>query len=341
MSWSRRALACGLGLLLVEFAAPGPAVALDEVTLGIGGEARAEHGGYYEAVAYGIYRNRYDLEVTVRRVDPPVDPAGLLVARELDFSVGGNSFQQFDLARNNAGVVSVAAFFQKDPAALLAHPGAGVARLEDLRGRTLFMSDHDRRTLWPWLRKRYRLDDGQVKPYAQDLGPFLAEPGSVLAGDVASAGLAVAKQGGFEPAVILPANDTYCTYPALIQTSWQLVRENPDLVQRFVDATIEGWYRYLYDDNARADALIKAANAEMTDDRLASALGAMKRHGLVDSGDALMMGVGAMNGGRWVNSMKNTIGWTRPTKPPFDRMYSLQFVNQGHGLYLEETLIGE
>src|SRR3712207_877663 len=99
MSWSRRTLAWGLGLLLTGFAAPGPALALDEITVGIGGEARAEHGGYYEAVAYGIYRDKYDLEVTVRRVDPPVDPAGSLATRELDFSVGGNSFQQFGLAR--------------------------------------------------------------------------------------------------------------------------------------------------------------------------------------------------------------------------------------------------
>ena len=81
MSWSRKTLACGLGLLLTGFAAPGPAVALDEITVGIGGEARAEHGGYYEAVAYGIYRDKYDLEVTVRRVDPPVDPAGSLATR--------------------------------------------------------------------------------------------------------------------------------------------------------------------------------------------------------------------------------------------------------------------
>ena len=112
------------------------------------------------------------------------------------------------------------------------------------------MSDQSQRTFWPWLQRRYRLGEGQLRPYSGDPGPFLDDPASVLVGDVIAETFAIASRGGFEPVVLLPANDVYYTYNGTVQTSSRLVHDQPELVQRFVDATIEGWYRYLYDDNA-------------------------------------------------------------------------------------------
>src|SRR2546427_8728563 len=83
----------------------------------------------------------------------------------------------------------------------------------------------------------------------------------------------------------------YSSYATTIETSWKLVNEKPDVVQRFVNATIEGWYSYLYGDPTPAHGLIKKDNPEMTDDQIAYSLAAMKRHGLVDSGDADKLGI--------------------------------------------------
>jgi NitT/TauT family transport system substrate-binding protein len=341
MGWiariSRLAIAVLLSVLTVG--ETGRAGTLDPITIGTSKPAGAEQGGYYAAIASGSYR-KYGLDVTIRRLEPGTDPAELLVTGEIDFSIDGNSFEQVELVTNDVPVISVAAIFQKDPIAVLAHPGAGMSRFEDLRGRTLFMSDQSQRTLWPWLQRRYRLGEGQLRPYSGDPGPFLNDPASVLVGDVIAETFAIASRGGFEPVVLLPADDVYYTYNSTIQTSWRLVHEQPDLLQRFVDATIEGWYRYLYDDNARTNALIKADNGDMADDRLAFGLRAMQKHGLVDSGYALSMGIGAMAGGRWGNFYKATLGRSYHGLPAFDRLYTLQFVNQGHGLAIKEALLG-
>jgi NitT/TauT family transport system substrate-binding protein len=333
----------GVVAMLAALVGAGPgggAAAREALTLGVGSPAGPRHGGYYEAIAYGIYR-KYGLEVAIRPIEPPGDPALLVAAGEVDFCIDGNSFQQLDLVEKGIGVVTIAAVFQKDPMAVLAHPGAGLARLEDLRGRTLFVSDQGRRTVWPWLQSRYRLSEAQVQSHDGDPAPFLADPGSVVIGDVIAESFAIRGSGGIEPVVLLPANDIYFTYDGTVQAASRRVERDAELVQRFVDATIEGWYRYLYDDNARANALIEAANGEMTDDRLAQALAIIKKYGLVDSSHALAMGIGAMDGGHWKNFYKATLARPSDEDPPFDRLYSLQFVNQGHGLALKETLLSE
>lgn len=167
----------------------------------------------------------------------------------------------------------------------------------------------------------------------------MAEPASVLLGNVVAETFSLATRGATRPVVLLPANDVYYTYNGTVQTSSRLVRDEAELVQRFVDATIEGWYRYLYDENTRANALIESANGEMTADRLAVALTAIKKYGLVDSSHAATMGIGAMDGGRWGNFCKPRLARWHGA-PPFDRLYTLQFVNQGHGLALKEALLG-
>ena len=294
------ALARGMAIELVAAVAAGPTAALDALTVGTSRPAGVEQGGYYEAIAAGSYR-KYGLDVAIRRLVPGTDPAELLAAGEIDFSIDGDSYEQLALAVAGVPVVSVAAIFQKDPVAVLAHPGARVSRFEDLRGRTLFMSDRSRATLWPWLQRRYRLGEEQAKPATGDLAPFLADPASVQVGDVIDETFAIAASGEAPPVVLLPANDVYYTYNGTVQATSRLVHDDPELVQRFVDATIEGWYRYLYAEDAGANALIKAANTAMTDDRLAHRLTMIKKHGLVDSSHALSMGIGAMDGGHWVN----------------------------------------
>jgi NitT/TauT family transport system substrate-binding protein len=135
------------------------------------------------------------------------------------------------------------------------------------------------------------------------------------------------------------ADAGYDTYSTTIETSWRLVRENPDLVQRFIDATAEGWASYLYGDPSKANALIKADNAEMTDDQIAFSINAMKEYGIVDSGDALAHGIGAMTKERWESFFKKSVGWgVYPASLPLDKAYTLQFVNKGAGLELKKQL---
>ena len=121
----------------------------------------------------------------------------------------------------------------------------------------------------------------------------------------------------------------------MIETRRELVEKRPDLVQRFVDASIIGWYNYLYGDSRAANALIKRHNPEMTDEFIAYSIAKMKEFGIVDSGDATTLGIGAMTDAR-MKRFYDTMVRVGVTKPSLDiaKSYTLQFVNKKVGLDL-------
>ena len=327
-------------LAAVATTAPGgrPAAAADKLTFGTNWKAEAEHGGFYEAVADGTYA-RHGLEVTIRQGGPQVNHSQLLAAGRIDLNMGGNLFEQFNFTQNDIPMVTVAAIFQKEPQVIIAHPE--VTDFAGLKGKTIFIGSDGRLTFWLWLKQTYGLQDGQLRPYNFSAAPFLADKNSAQQGYATSEPFAIQKEGGFKPSVLVMADHGYDTYATTIETSARLVREKPDVVQRFVDASIEGWYNYLYGDPAPANALIKKDNPEMTDDQIAFSIQAMKEYGIVDSGDALKEGIGTMSQARWASFFKKAVGWgTYPAGLPLDRMYTLAFVNHGHGVDLKRKLTG-
>lgn len=336
-----RGTSIGALAALLALAVITPAWALDQVTFGTNWKAQAEHGGFYQAVADGTYE-RHGLAVTIRQGGPQVNHAQLLAAGRIDFNMGGNLFEQFNFTQSNIPMVTVAAIFQKEPQVLLAHPDSGIDGFEDLAGKTIFISNDGRQTFWLWLKQVYGLKDEQVKPYTFNPAPFLADQNSVQQGYVTSEPFAIQQQGGFEPVTLLMADAGYDTYSTTIETSWKLVEENPDLVQRFINATAEGWYTYLYGDNKAANDLIKQDNPEMTDEQIAFSIAAMKKYGIVDSGDALTNGIGAMTKERWESFFAKAAAWgVYSSDLPLDRAYTLKFVNHGHGLDLRRKLTGQ
>jgi NitT/TauT family transport system substrate-binding protein len=145
----------------------------------------------------------------------------------------------------------------------------------------------------------------------------------------------VEKQGGFKPNVFLLADQGYSTYATLIEARRDMVEKSPDLVQRFVDASAVGWYHYLYGDNKKANEAIKKDNPEMTDDQIAFSIAKMKEYGIVDSGDTLKLGIGAMTDAR-VKDFFDKMVKTGIVKPDTDykKAFTTQFVNKGVGIEL-------
>src|SRR5205823_13409714 len=132
--------------------------------------------------------------------------------------------------------------------------------------------------------------EAKVKPYTSNPQPFLADKRSALQGYLTSEPYAIEKQAHFWPKIFLLADHGFDSYSTLIETRRDLVAKRPDVVQRFVDASIIGWMNYLYRDNRAANALIKKQNPEMTDELLAYSIATMKQYGIVDSGDAATLG---------------------------------------------------
>jgi NitT/TauT family transport system substrate-binding protein len=328
-----RALTIG-ALALLAAPAPASAQTLDKVTFGTNWVAEAEHGGFFQAVADGTYKS-YGLDVTIVPGGPNVNNGILLVAGKLDFYMSANTLKSFDAVTNNVPLVTVAAIFQKDPQVFLVHPNPKVTKLEDLKPLTIFISKEGVAGYFQWMKNEFGFSDAKVKPYTFNAQPFLADKNSAMQGYVTSEPFVVEKQAGFKPTLILLADYGFNGYSTLIETRRELVDKKPDLVQRFVDASIVGWYNYIYGDNKRANDLIKKLNPEMTDDVLAYSTAKMKAYGIVDSGDSLRDGIGAMTEAR-IASFFDKMSRAGVVKRDIDfrKAYTLQFVNKGVGLNL-------
>ena len=329
LATSARALVVAAALTV-----PAAAQAPDKVSFGTNWVAEAEHGGFYQAVADGTYA-KYGLDVTIVPGGPQVNNRILLPVGQIDFFMSANSLQSFDAVAQNVPTIAVAAIFQKDPQVLIAHPEQGIEKLEDLKNLTLFVSKEGMVTYFQWLKAEYGFDEGKVKPYTFNAQPFLVDRRSAMQGYVTSEPFAIEQQAKIKPTVLLLADYGFNSYSTLIETRLDLIDKKPDLVQRFVDASIVGWYNYLYGDNSAANATIKKLNPEMTDELLAYSIGKMKENGIVDSGDTLTLGIGAMTDARMASFFDKMVraGVVKPTVD-FRRSYSLRFVNKGVGLGL-------
>jgi len=307
---------------------------LDKVSFGTNWVAEAEHGGFFQAVADGTYK-KYGLDVTIVPGGPNVNNRILLISGKLDFFMSANTLQSFDAVTNNVPVVAVAAMFQKDPQVFLTHPDPKITKLEDLKSKTLFISKEGIVGYFQWMKLEFGFSESKVKPYTYNAQPFIVDKNSAMQGYVTSEPFLVEKQAGFKPNVLLLADDGLNGYSTLIETRRDLVEKSPDLVQRFVDASIIGWYNYIYGDNKAANEMIKKLNPEMTDELLSYSVAAMKEHGIVDSGDSLKDGIGAMTDAR-VASFFDKMSRAGVVRRDIDyrKGYTLQFVNKGVGLDL-------
>lgn len=331
--------ACGTTQPSTQSASPAPdnAVsptgdALTKLTFGTNWYAQAEHGGFYQALATGIYKD-YGLDVAIKMGGAQVNGTQLLMGGAIDFFMGYGS-DVFQSVQEGIPKVTVAAMFQKDPQILMAHPESGAKSLAELKGKPTFVSAAANVTFWPFLKAKFGFTDDQKRPYNFNPAPFLADKSSVQQGYLTSEPLVIKKEGGFEPIVFLLADFGYDPYSTTIECKQELVEKNPDLVQRFVDASIKGWYSYLNGDPAPGNELIKKDNPEMTDEQIKYGIEKIKEYGIVVSGDAESKGIGAMTDERWKRFFETLVSQgIVPKEIDYKKAYTLQFVNKGPDAY--------
>ena len=302
---------------------------LQRITFATDWKAQAEHGGFYQALAKGYYAKR-GLEVQILPGGPGVNVPQLIAGGAVDFGMGSNSFIPLRIVEAELPVKAVMAVFQKDPQVLITHPRDDVTSLEDLKGKPIMISDATISAFWPWLRAKYGYTDDQIRKYTYNLAPFLVDETAVQQGYVTSEPYAIAKQLGTEPQVFLLADNGYPGYATMVLAPNSWIEESPDIVQAFVDGTIEGWYDYLHGDPAPADALILQDNPEISQDVLTQARDKMIASGLATSGDARRLGIGAMTEQRWgmfYDTMADAGVYTDDLD--WRAAFTTDFVNQG------------
>ena len=332
MQFASRLLAASA---LVALGTAGPAFALDKVSYGTNWLAEGEHGGFYQAVADGTYA-KAGLDVTIVQGGPQAANEALLISGKIDFYMGGQ-FSLYDDIKQGIPVINVAALFQKDPQILMTHKGVGMDTFADIaKADTIFMGKDIFVTDFVWMKANFPgFHDEQYKPYTFNPAPFIADKMSAQQGYLTSEPLAVKNASGEEPNVFLFADAGYAPYSTTIETTTKLVKDNPDLVQRFVDASITGWYNYLYGDNKAANDLIKKDNPEMTDEQLAFTLKAMKDHGILVSGEAETKGIGCMTDARQKAFYDTMVGLKIiDASVDYKAAFTTQFVCKGVGLDL-------
>lgn len=322
-------------LVLAAMLPVAPARAADHITFGLDWKAEAEYAGFYQAAATGLYA-KHGLDVTIQQGGPQVNHTQLLLAGRLDFNIASNSFTALNFVKQNIPFRVVAAIFQKDPSVLIAHPGQGNDSFADLKGKPIMIGSDTRVGWWNYVRAKFGYTDSQIRPYTFNLQPFLASKSAIQQGYIGSEPFAIRQAAGFEPVVLLVADSGFAGYASLIATSDKNINERPELVQRFLDASLEGWYSYLYGDPAPANAAIKKENPEMTDALLAYGRDILKSRGIVDSGDALRDGIGAMTAERWKEFLRTMAeAGVYPADLDVSRAYTTQFVNKRVGMELK------
>jgi NitT/TauT family transport system substrate-binding protein len=298
-------------------------------------KAQAEQGGFYEAVAEGLYA-KAGLDVHILEGGPSVNVPQLLAGGAADMGIGSNGFIPLNMLREGAKIKAVMAVFQKDPQVLITHPRADVKSLADMTGKPIMIADASTVAFWPWLRAKYGFNDTQIRKYTFNLAPFLVDPNAIQEGYLTSEPYTIETQGHIKPQVFLLADNGYPGYASMVVAPQTLIDRNPATVQAFVNATEQGWWDYLFGNPAPANALIKRDNPDMTDGVIAQAIAKMKSYGIAMSGDALSQGLGAMSDAQWKRffDTMSAVGLYSKTLP-YRQAYDLRFVQ--HGLHLGVT----
>lgn len=310
------------------------------ITFATNWKAQAAHGGFYQAVADGTYK-KFGLEVTIRQGGPQVNNRPLLPARRIDFLMNGNLLHSFDNVKNDIPVIAVAAMFQKDPQALIAHPKQGYENFSSLnKAPVALIAKEGQFTWWQWLKVAHGFKDEALRPYNFNLSPFLSQPKAIQQGYSVAEPIYIERQGNFKPIVHLLADHGFSTYSTLIETRTETVKNNPDLVQRFVDASIIGWVNFMYGDRSATNALILKDNPEISLAEIEASVLLMKEQGIVVSGEANTNGIGAMNAPRIADFYAQMVkaGLYKKNDVDLSKVATTQFVNKRVGLDLMKTL---
>ena len=287
-------------LALLMLSGLAPALALEPIVFATDWKAQAEQGGFYQAKALGLYK-RAGLDVTLRGGGPGVNIPQLLGAGAIDFGMGSNSFIPLNMVRAGVPAKAVMAAFQKDPQVLITHPRTDVQTLADIKGKPVMIADASANAFWVWLKAKYDFSDRQIRKYTFNLAPFLVDKSAIQQGYVTSEPYTIETRGGVNPQVFLLSDYGYPSYAAMVLAQNRMIIEQPEIVQAFVNASIEGWRSYIYGDPTPGNRLILQANPDMTQDVIDQAIEQIRERGMLLSSNKDAGSMGAMSEARWLS----------------------------------------
>jgi len=315
-----------LAALMLVLAVPAAAAPLTRIRFVTDWKAQAEHGGFYEALAEGLYK-KVGLDVVIIEGGPAVNVPQMLAGGAADLGIGSDCFIALNLVKQHAPIKAVMAVFQKNPQVLITHPRPDVKRLADMKGKPIMLSDAATVAWWPWLKVKYGFTDSQIRKYTFNLAPFVVDPKAIQEGYLSSEPYTIETQAHIKPQVFLLADNGFPGYANMVFASQSLIDSNPKAVQAFVDATQRGWLDYLNGNPAPANVLIKRDNPEASDALIKQAIAKLKAYGIAISGDATTLGLGTMTDAKWKEFFDTMVKDGLYDKDlPYKQAYDLRFV---------------
>jgi NitT/TauT family transport system substrate-binding protein len=322
VAYSRRSAIAGAATALVAAGSRiTPARAATKIRFLTNWFAEAEHGGFYQAKASGLYQ-KAGLDVDIQMGGPQVNGMQLLAGGDADIIVSYD-IEVLDSIEKGVPAVAIGAVNQFDLQGIMAH--TDVPSLAALKGRKILVSSTAFSTFWPWLKQKYGFTDDQAGTYTFNLQPFYVDPTLAQQGYITAEPFE-AQKNGVKTKFFLFADDGYPPYSTTLVTTRAYMENNSAAVAAFVKATMQGWKDYLAHP-APGNALIKEANPKQGDDQIAFSIGRFKAIKCVTGGDAATQGIGIMTDTRWKKTRDFMVGTNMlKAATPWQSAYTTRFV---------------
>lgn len=278
-----------------------------------------EHGGFYDALLKGYYRQE-GLDVTIL-------PGGPLNSVEQQVALGtaqfgmGSSDRILEADSQGEHLVAVAATMQQDPQGIMVHANSPVHTFADLEGHAVAVKAGS--TWFEYLIHRYNLKNVREVPATYSVANFLEDPSYIQQIFVTSEPF-FARKAGVPVRSLLISDTGYAPY-RVVFTSRDYLSQHPEIVAKFVRASLRGWRDYLQDASAVHAELLKL-NPALDPQQMLFTWGALKQGRFVDGGELLH--AGQMDPARW-NEMYRQLLSLKLIQHPIDASsaYTLQFVS--------------
>jgi NitT/TauT family transport system substrate-binding protein len=303
------------------------ACAQTHVRVALGWLPQGDFAGYFAAKADGLY-DRAGLDVEIVPGNMKNGAIMLLATGAYDFVTLFNSGVALDMANVHLPYVVVAAIDQQDPTAIIVHDAPGAPKnLAELRDYPIMISPDAQDNYWAFLTEKFAYTTRQVRRYTGAGALFVANPHIAQQGYLTNDVPRFVDAG--VPIRIFPLFEAgYSSYGPMIVARRALVDQHPEIVQRFVDATLTGWCHYLHGDRSAADRLIMQGNPDYAPRNAQDAIDAIRRYDLIEGGDARTGGLGIMTAARWsayLQQMQPT--GLYPKTMDFSGLYTTRFLH--------------
>lgn len=293
---------------------------LTKITLQTDWYPQPEHGGFYTALVKGYYKE-VGLDVSIKPGSPYLSPYQQVAVSAAQFGMG-SSDRILESVADGQPLVAVAATMQRDPQGIMVRKDSPITSFAELNGHTIAVQAGS--TWFTYLVKRFQLYNVHEIPATMSVANFVADPNYIQQAFATSEPFFV-RQAGIETRVLLTSDAGFEPYRVMF-TSRGFLREHPEIVEKFVRASLRGWREYLIDPAAAHETVAKL-NPALSTPCMQFTWQSLRDGHFVDGDAGSGAQVGTMNAERWGVMYKQLVD-LKVIDKPFDptTAFTLQFI---------------